>query len=109
MAFVDNGLYISLYESYKEIKEESCEKMGNYEINVIEGVKGILENFQSIDENSTKIAKPLRLSKNGKINGYFAKINQEDKKEKMKNYPKKFDPLSSGNNGPNIDIDENAE
>ena len=110
MAFVDNVLYLSLYESYKEIKEERvAKKWGDYEINVIEGVKGILENFQSVDENNTKIAKPLRFSKNWKINGYFTKINKEDKKEKMKNYPEKFEPLSSGNNGPNIDIDENAE
>jgi len=46
-----------LYESYKEIKEERvAKKWGEYEISVIQGVKGILENFQSVDENSTKIA-----------------------------------------------------
>lgn len=77
LAFVDNVLYLSLYESYKEIKEERvAKKWGDYEINVIEGVKGILENFQSVDENSTKIAKPLRFPKNGKINGYFEKNKQ---------------------------------
>ena len=37
------------------------------------------------------------------------KINKENKKEKMKNYPIKFEPLIKGNNGPNIEIDENAE
>ena len=77
LAFVDNVLYLSLYESYKEMKEERvAKKWGDYEINVIEGVKGILENFQSVDENSTKIAKPLRFPKNGKINGYFEKNKQ---------------------------------
>ena len=110
MVFVDKWLYLSLYESYKAIKEERvAKKLGDYEINVIEGVKGILENFQNVDENSTKISKPLRFSKNVKINGYFVKIKKEDKKEKMKNYPTKFEPLSSGNNGPNIEIDENGE
>ena len=84
MAFVDNKLYISLYESYKEIKEERiAKKWGEYEINVIQGVKGILENFESVDENSTKIAKPLRISKNGKKNEYFSKINQEDKRKRL--------------------------
>ena len=101
MAFVDNKLYISLYESYKEIKEERiAKKWGEYEINVIQGVKGILENFQSVDEN--------KISKNGKKNEYFSKIKQEDKKEKMGNYPKKFESLRSKNQDLNIDVDENA-
>ena len=68
MEFVDNALYLSLYKSYKEIKEERVsKKWGDYEINVFEGVKGILENLQGVDENNAKIAKPLRFSKNGKI------------------------------------------
>lgn len=98
-----------MYESYKEIKEERvAKKWGEYEISVIQGVKGILENFQSVDENSTKIAKPLRISKNGKQNEYFSKIKKEDKKEKMGNYPKKFESLRSKNEELNIDVDENA-
>ena len=46
MAFVDNQLYLTLYESYKEIKEErQAKKWGDYEIEVLNGVKDILNNF----------------------------------------------------------------
>ena len=98
-----------MYESYKEIKDERVAKeWGEYEISVIQSVKGILENFQSVDENNTKIAKPLRVSGDGKKNESFSKIKQEDKKEKMGNYPKKFESLRSKNQELNIDVDENA-
>ena len=95
---------MSLYKSYKEIKEERVtKKLGDYEIDVINGVKGILENFQRVDKKSTKIVKPL-ISKNGK--SHLSKI-KEDKKEKMKNYPKKYEPSDGKEN--NIDIDENSK
>ena len=49
LAFVDNKLYLELYESYKEIKEERmAKKWGDFEINVLIGVKGILDNFQRV-------------------------------------------------------------
>ena len=74
---------MSLYELFKEIKEERvAKKLGDYEIDVINGVKGILENFQSVDEKSTKFVKPLRISKNGKRNRHLSKIKEETKKKK---------------------------
>jgi len=108
LAFVDNELYLKLYESYKEIKEERlAKKWGDYEINVINGVKGILDNYKSINENNTKVAKPLRISKNGKLIGCVSKIEEENKKEKMQNAPQKFEPLSSINENNNLELDEN--
>ena len=108
MAFVDNQLYLKLYESYKEIKEERlAKKWGEYEINVISGVKGILENYKSIDENNTKISKPLGISKKGKEIGCVSKILEENKKEKIQNAPPKFKPLSAINQNINLEVDEN--
>ena len=73
---------MSLYKSYKEIKEERVtKKLGDYEIDVINGVKGILENFQRVDKKSTRIVKPL-ISKNGK--SHLSKIKEETKKRKWK-------------------------
>ena len=110
LAFVDNELYLSLYEQYKEIKEErQAKKWGDYQINVINGVKGILNNFQSVDEKNGKITKPLRISKNGKEVGLVTKIEENAKKEKLQNVPKKFEPLSSINAKNSIDVEENNE
>lgn len=38
------------------------------------GVKRILDDFQSVDENNNKVAKPLRISKNGKLIGFVKKM-----------------------------------
>ena len=74
MAFVDNNLYLSLYESYKQIKEERmAKKWADYEIDVMNGVKGILSQFQSVDEKNNKINKPLRISKQWKSNRFCQK------------------------------------
>ena len=103
MAFVDNKLYLSLYESYKEIKEDrQTKKWANYEIEVIGGVKGILENFQSVDEKNSKSNKPLRLSKNCNKIEFMSKIAEEDKKEKVQEVPQKYDALKD--NVPNSEI-----
>lgn len=108
MAFVDNKLYLSLYESYKAIKEErQAKKWGDYEIEVLDGVKEILNNFQSVDEKNTKVSKPLRISKNGKVIGLAKKISEEEKKEKMQIVPKRFDPLNMDNQQNEIDFEEN--
>ena len=82
---MDNKLYLELYESYKEIKEERmAKKWGNFEINVLNGVKGILDNFQSVDSNNPKVSKPLRSSKNGKGIGFLSKISQKKRKIRKK-------------------------
>ena len=56
-----------------------------------------MDNYKSIDENNTKISKPSRISKKGKITGYVSKIEEENKKEKVQNVNKKYDPLSAMN------------
>ena len=43
-----------------------AKKWGDFEINVLNGVKGILDNFQSVDSNNPKVSKSLKTSKNGK-------------------------------------------
>ncbi len=108
LAFVDNKLYLSLYEAYKEIKEErTTKKWGDFEMNVLNGVKGILDNFQSVDSKNTKVSKPLRISKNGKEIGFVSKIPEDSKKEKFQNLPKNIEPLSMANPNEEIDLDEN--
>lgn len=108
LAYVDNKLYLTLYESYKEIKEERlAKKWGEFEVSVMNGVKGILDNFQSVDSNNPKASKPLRLSKNGKEMGFLSKIPQEDKKEKFQELPKKYDPLNIAIQNNEIDFDDN--
>ena len=103
-------MYLSLYESYKEIKEErQAKKWGDYEIEVLNGVKDILNNFQSVDEKNAKISKPLRVSKNGKTIGFAKKMSEEQKKEKVQNVPNKFEPLSLSNQQNEIELDENPE
>ena len=74
-----------LYESYKEIKEERQSKRSwcNYEIEVISDVKGILNSYQSVDVNNSKIAKLLRLSINRKKIGSVKKVPENNKKEKI--------------------------
>ena len=106
---MDNQLYLSLYESYKEIKEErQAKKWGDYEIEVLNGVKNILNNFQSVDEKNAKISKPLRISKNRKIIGFAKKIPEEQKKEKVQNVPNKFEPLSLNDQQNETELDENT-
>jgi hypothetical protein len=110
LAFVDNNLYLSLYESYKEIKEERmAKKWADYEIDVMNGVKGILSQFQSVDEKNNKINKPLRISKNGKVIDFVKKISEENKKEKVQIVPKKYDPIGMANQDNNIDLEDNNE
>ena len=105
---MDNKLYLELYESYKEIKEERlAKKWGDFEIKVINGVKGILDNFESVDEKNSKISKPLRISKNRNPIEFMNKINEENKKEKLQNLPKKYEPLNNAEEGNNIDFEEN--
>lgn len=110
LAFVDNKLYLTLYESYKQIKEErQAKKWGDFEINVINGVKGILDNYKSVDEQNGKISKPLRFSKNHKEVGFVSKIEENNKKEKMQNVPKVFNPLSMANQNNMLYVDDNDE
>jgi hypothetical protein len=71
------------------------------------GVKGILDNFQSVDSNNPKVSKPLRFSKNGQEMGFLSKIPQENKKEKFQELPKKYDPLNIAMKNNEIDFDEN--
>ena len=108
LAFVDNKLYLELYESYKEIKEERvAKKWGDFEINVLNGVKGILDNFQSVDSNNPKVSKPLRISKNGKGIEFLSRISQENKKKKFQNLPQEFKPLGMAPQNNQIEFDEN--
>lgn len=108
LAFVDNKLYLSLYEGYKEIKEErTAKKWGDFEMDALNGVKGILANFQSVDSKNTKVSKPLRISKNGKEIGFVSKIPEDSKKEKFQNLPKNIEPLSMANQNEEIDLDGN--
>ena len=103
-------MYLSLYESYKEIKEErQAKKWGDYEIEVLNGVKDILNNYQSVDEKNSKIPKPIRVSKNGKTIGFAKKKSEEQNKEKVQNVPNKFEPLSLSNQQNEIELDENPE
>ena len=108
MAFVDNKLYLSLYESYKEIKEERLgKKWSNYEMEVLSGVKDILEKFESVDEKNPKSNKPLRLTKKGKKIDFLYKVPDENKKEKVQELPKKFDALNYNNEENEIILDNN--
>ena len=101
-------MYLELYESYKEIKEEwLAKKWGDFEIKVINGVKGILDKFESVDEKNSKISKPLRISKNRKLIEFMNKINEENKKEKLQKLHKKYEPLNNAEEGNNIDFEEN--
>ena len=105
---MDNELYLELYEWYKEIKEERmAKKWGNFEINVLNGVNGILDNFQSVDSNNPKISKSLRSSKNGKEIGFLSKISQDNKKEKFQNLPQEIKPLRMEVQDNQIEFDEN--
>lgn len=57
LAFVDNKLYLRLYKAYKEIKEEiTAKKWGDFEMEVLNGVKGILANFQSVYSKNIKVS-----------------------------------------------------
>ena len=107
---MDNKLYLSLYESYKEIKEERLgKKWSNYEIEVINGVKDILENFESIDEKNPKSNKPLRVSKKGKKISFLSKVPAENKKEKTQEIQQKFEALSNNNEENDIILENNLE
>ena len=75
--------------------------MGDFEINVLNGVWDILDNFESVDSNNPKVLKPLRISKNGK--------KMDGKKEKMQSLPKKFELLNNRNQVNEIDFEENWE
>lgn len=82
---------MKLYEDYKKIKEErASKKWYEYEIEVAKGVKDMLNQFQSIDGNSTKGLKPLRLSKNGKGSKLIQKISNDKKNEQFQNLPDNF-------------------
>ena len=84
-----------------------AKKWGDFEINVLNGVKGILDNFQSVDSNNPKVLKPLRASKNGKGIGFLSKISQENKKEKFQKLPQEFKPLGMEAQDNQIDLEEN--
>lgn len=76
---------IKLHESCKEIKEEqAAKKRVNFEINVLNRGKEILDNFQSVNSNNPKVSKTFRLSKNGKGIGFLRKISDVNKK----NFPR---------------------
>ena len=69
---------------YKQIKEErQAKKQGDYEIEVINDVKDILDKFQRVYGNVGKGLKPYRISKNWKESKLIKKTPEEDKKEKM--------------------------
>jgi hypothetical protein len=76
-------------------------------MDVLNGVKGILDNFQSVDSKNSKVSKPLRFSKNGKEIGFVSKIAEDSKKEKFQNLPKNFEPLNMANQNDEIDLDGN--
>ena len=84
-----------------------AKKWGDFEIKVMDGVKGILDNFQSVDSNNPKVSKPLRSSKNGKKIGFISKISQENKKEKFQNLPPNFKPLGMEEQDNQIDFEDN--
>ena len=65
-----------------------------------------MDNYKSIDENNTKISKPLRISIKGKITGYVSKIGEENKKEKVQNVNKKYDLLSAMDQNNNLEDDD---
>ena len=52
-----------------------AKKLGNFEIDALNGVKGILDNFKSVNSNNPKVSKALRTSKNGKGIGFLSKIS----------------------------------
>ena len=70
-------------------------------------VKGILSQFQSVDENNNRISKPLGVSKNGKKIDFVKQISEENKKEKVQLVPKKFELLGMANQDNNINLEDN--
>ena len=91
------------------MNKKLAKKWADYQIDVMNGIKGIFIQFQSIDEKNNKINKPLRISKNGKVIGFVKKISEENKKEKVQIVPKKYDPIGMANQDNNIDLEDNNE
>lgn len=105
IAFADNELYLKLYEGYKQIKEErQSKKWGSYQIEVAQGVKDVLDKYQSIDSNTSKGLKPLRFSKNGKELKLIKKINAENLKEKIQEFPEDDEQEKDENEENEIDM-----
>ena len=71
---------------------------------MISGVKGILNSYQSVDANNSKISKPLRLSKNGKKIGFVEKVPENNKKEKIQKIPENINAINAENHKDKIDF-----
>ena len=95
LSFVGNKLiiFVIIQIVLGKKRRKFGKKIDDFEINVSNGVKGILYNFQSFYSNNPKVSKPLKTSKNGKGIEFLSRIFQENKKEKFHNSPKKFKPL----------------
>lgn len=76
---------------------------------MISGVKGILNSYQSVDANNSKISKPLRLSKNGKKIGFVKKVPGINKKEKVQKIPENINSINAENPNNEIDLEDNEE
>ena len=76
---------------------------------MISRVKGILNSYQSVDANNSKISKPLRLSKNGKKIGFVKRVPEEKKKEKIQKIPENINAINAENQSDEIDLDDNEE
>ena len=76
---------------------------------MISGVKGILNSYQSVDANNSKISKPLRLSKNGKKIGFVKKVPEINKKEKVQKIHENINSINAENPNNEIDLDDNEE
>ena len=74
---------------------------------VFNGVKGILDNFQSVGSNNPKVSKPLRASKNGKRIGFLSLISKENKKKKFQKLPQEFKPFWMEAQNNQIDFEDN--
>ena len=88
----------------KRLKRKGNKKWGSYLIEVAQGVKSVLEKYQRIDPNSNKGLKPLRFSKNGKELKLIKKINEEDLKEKIQEFPEDNEQEKNGNEENEIDM-----
>ena len=76
---------------------------------VISGVKGILNSYQSVNANNSKISKSLRLSKKGKKIGFVKKVPENNKMEKIQKIPENINAISAKNHNDEIDLDDNEE
>ena len=66
-----------------------------------------MDNFENVDEKIKNISKSLRISKNKKPFEFMNKINEENKKEKILNLMKKYEPLNNVDYENDIDFQEN--